>query len=82
MIDNKIFFKGERDGTPINFGNSFSYTNSKRSSSTRRILKNNEGENNDDNIDKNDDDCIFLLKSQNKTLKKELKESNELITFL
>ena len=81
MIDNKIFFKGGGDGSPITFGNSFSYTNSKRSSSTRRILKNNEGENND-NIDKNDDDCIFLLKSQNETLKKELKESNEQITFL
>ena len=56
-----IFFKDGGDGSPITFGNSFSYTNSKRSSSIRRILKNNDGEN-IDNIDKNDDDCIFLLK--------------------
>lgn len=81
IINNKIFFKGGGDGSPITFGNSFSYTNSKRSSSTRRILKNNDGEN-IDNIDKIDEDCVFLLKSQNEALKKELKESNEQITFL
>ena len=81
MIDNKIFFKGGEDGSPITFGNSFSYTNSKRSSSTRRILKNNENENTD-KIDNKDEDNISLLKSQNETLKKELKESNEQITYL
>ena len=81
MIDNKIFFKGGENGSPITFGNSFSYTNSKRSSSTRRILKNNENENTD-KIDNKDEDNISLLKSQNETLKKELKESNEQITYL
>ena len=81
MIDNKIFFKSGCDGSPITFGNSFSYTNSKRSSSTRRILKNNDKENLDNNYNK-DDDNVSLLKSQNETLKKELKESNEQITYL
>ena len=79
MIDNKIYFKGGINGSPITFGNSFSYTNSKRSSSTRRIYKNNDN----DNIDfRDDDNSVFLLKSQNETLKKELKESNEQITYL
>ena len=79
MIDNKIYFKGGVNGSPITFGNSFSYTNSKRSSSTRRIYKNNDN----DNIDfRDDDNSVFLLKSQNETLKKELKESNEQITYL
>ena len=81
MIDNKIFFKSGVDGSPITFGNSFSYTNSKRSSSKRRILKNNDNENMD-NIYNKDDDNVSLLKSQNETLKKELKESNEQITYL
>ena len=74
MIDNKILFKGGENGSPITFGNSFSYTNSKKSSSTRRVLKN-------DDIEK-DDESISILKSQNETLKKELKESNQQITFL
>ena len=81
IIDNKIFFKSGGDGSPITFGNSFSYTNSKRSSSTRRILKNNDNENMD-NIYNKDDDNVSLLKSQNETLKKELRESNEQITYL
>ena len=81
VMNNKIFFKGGEDGSPITFGNSFSYTNSKRSSSTRRILKNNENENIDNIINK-DNENISLLKSQNETLKKELKESNEQITYL
>lgn len=74
MIDNKILFKGGENGSPITFGNSFSYTNSKKSSSTRRVLKN-------EDIEK-DDESISILKSQNETLKKELKESNQQITFL
>ena len=78
IIDNRIYLKGGENGSPITFGNSFSYTNSKKSSSTRRILKNYDSEEMDIKIDEN----IFLLKSQNETLKKELKESNEQITFL
>ena len=81
MIDNKIFFKGGGDGSRITFGNSFSYTNSKKSSSTRRLFKNNENENLEI-IDNKDDENVILLKSQNESLKKELKESNKQITYL
>ena len=81
MIDNKIFFKGGGDGSRITFGNSFSYTNSKKSSSTRRLFKNNENENLE-NLDNKDDENVILLKSQNESLKKELKESNKQITYL
>ena len=81
MIDNKIFFKGGGDGSRITFGNSFSYTNSKKSSSTRRLFKNNENENLE-NLDNKDDEKVILLKSQNESLKKELKESNKQITYL
>ena len=80
MINNKITFKFG-NGSPITFGNSFSYTNSKRSSSNRMIIKNN-GNDNIEIIDKKDDDNVFLLKNQNETLKKELKESNEQINIL
>ena len=80
IIDNKIFFKGGGDGSRITFGNSFSYTNSKKSSSTRRVFKNNENENLE-NIDKEDENVNFL-KSQNESLKKELKESNKQISYL
>ena len=78
IMDNKIILKKCENGSPITFGNSFSYTNSKKSSSTRRVLKNNDNE----EADMKNDENIFLLKSQNETLKKELKESNEQITFL
>jgi hypothetical protein len=79
MIDNKIYLKAGGNGSPITFGNSFSYTNSKRSSSTRRVFKNNDIDTSDI---KDDDNSVFLLKSQNETLKKELKESNEQIIYL
>jgi hypothetical protein len=78
IMDNKIILKKCENGSPITFGNSFSYTNSKKSSSTRRVLKNNDNE----EADIKNDENIFLLKSQNETLKKELKESNEQIIFL
>ena len=77
-MENKILLKKCENGSPITFGNSFSYTNSKKSSSTRRILKNNDNE----DADMKNDENIYLLKSQNETLKKELKETNEQITFL
>ena len=78
IMDNKIILKKCENGSPITFGNSFSYTNSKKSSSTRRVLKNNDNE----EADMKNDENIFLLKSQNETLKKDLKETNEQITFL
>ena len=70
----EIIFKGINKGSPITFGNSFSYTNSKRSTNSNNKEKNEEKI----KIDKN----ILLLKCQNETLKKELKQSNQQITFL
>ena len=70
----EIIFKGINNGSPITFGNSFSYTNSKRSTNSNNKEKNEEKI----KIDKN----ILLLKCQNETLKKELKQSNQQITFL
>ena len=68
---NEIIFKGINKGSPITFGNSFSYTNSKRSSNSQNKEK-------EENIEKS----ILLLKNQNESLKHELKESNLQITFL
>ena len=68
---NKIIFKGINQGSPITFGNSFSYTNSKRSSNSKKKEKK-------EYIDKS----ILLLKNQNETLRHELKESNLQITYL
>jgi hypothetical protein len=72
---NKIIFKGINQGSPITFGNSFSYTNSKRSSNSKNKEK-------DKDTPEIIDKSVLLLKSQNETLKKELKESNLQITFL
>jgi hypothetical protein len=68
---NEIIFKGINKGSPITFGNSFSLTNSKRSSNSQNKEK-------EENIEKS----ILLLKNQNESLKHELKESNLQITFL
>ena len=71
----EIIFKGINKGSPITFGNSFSYTNSKRNSNSK-----NQEQNDDEKykIDKS----VLLLKCQNETLKKELKESNQQISIL
>ena len=71
----EIIFKGINKGSPITFGNSFSYTNSKRNSNSK-----NQEQNDDEKykIDKS----VLLLKCQNETLRKELKESNLQISFL
>ena len=70
----EIIFKGINNGSPITFGNSFSHTNTKRSSNSN----NEEKDNNKEQMDKS----ILLLKSQNEILKKELKQSNQQITYL
>ena len=64
--DNKIFLKGNCNGSIITFGNSFSYTNSK-------------GKN--DNKEEESEKIIYL-QNQNENLKKELKESNKQIIHL
>ena len=70
----EIIFKGINEGSPITFGNSFSHTNSKRSSNS----------NNKEKFDAKEkmDKSVLLLKNQNEILKKELKHSNQQITFL
>jgi len=70
----EIIFKGINQGSPITFGNSFSYTNSKRSINSNKEEK----EDKQEKMDKS----VLLLKNQNETLKKELKESNQQITYL
>ena len=97
LSENKIFLKCDNYSL-LTFGNSFSYSNSKRSKSTKK---------NDNNEEKNDaynnnnykiscKDLIFnnyynksnnnifinRLKEENETLKRELKQSNEQINFL
>ena len=70
----EIIFKGINKGSPITFGNSFSYTNSKRSSNSNKEEK--------QEIQEKIDKSVLLLKCQNETLKKELKESNQQISIL
>ena len=70
----EIIFKGINKGSPITFGNSFSYTNSKRSLNSNKEEK--------EDIQEKIDKSVLLLKCQNETLKKELKESNQQITLL
>ena len=71
----EIIFKGMSTCSQITFGNSFSYTNSKRSSNSKSKDKNEERK------EKNDK-SFLLLKNQNETLRKELKESNKQIMLL
>ena len=70
----EIIFKGINKGSPITFGNSFSYTNSKRSSNSNKEEK--------EEVQEKIDKSVLLLKCQNETLKKELKESNQQISIL
>ena len=91
--DNKIYLKCDNYSL-LTFGNSFSYSNSKRSKSTIKKGDNNNLENNKDknktiNICKdliykydNNNNYVSKLKEENETLKKELKESNDQISFL
>jgi hypothetical protein len=95
--ENKIVFRCD-DYSLFTFGNSFSYSNSKRSKSTKRFYGNDISNNIDVIDDSNKNSCFNLisqynsnknnnnyvnkLKEENENLKKELKESNEQITFL
>jgi hypothetical protein len=95
--ENKIVFRCD-DYSLFTFGNSFSYSNSKRSKSTKRFYGNDISNNIDVIDDSNKNSCFSLisqynsnksnnsyvnkLKEENENLKKELKESNEQITFL
>ena len=94
--ENKIVFRCD-DYSLFTFGNSFSYSNSKRSKSTKRFYGNDINNNIDIIDDSNKNSCFNLvsqynirnnnnyvnkLKEENENLKKELKESNDQITFL
>ena len=101
--ENKIILKCDNNSL-LTFGNSFSYSNSQKSKSTKKFF-NNDNNNKDkdkdiiniNNKDKNKNSCFNLigqynlnnnynyvnkLKEENETLRKELKESNDQITFL
>ena len=97
LNENKIILKCDNYSL-LTFGNSFSYSNSQRSKSTKKYLNNDKNNNNEINIvnnDENKNSCFNLisqyninnnyvnkLKEENETLRKELKESNDQITFL
>ena len=71
----------------LTFGNSFSYSNSQKRKTNRKFLNNdNKKSNNKDNnmdLDKlNDNSYVNRLKLENETLKKELEESAQQISFL
>ena len=93
MSENKIYLKCDNYSL-LTFGNSFSYSNSQRSKSNKK--NSNIEEYNDknktinyykdlvinfSNYNKNNN-YVNKLKEENETLKKELKESNEQISFL
>ena len=97
MSDNKIYLKCDNYSL-LTFGNSFSYSNSQRSKSTKKNGNENIEEYNYNGKNKTINYCkdliinysnnnknntyINKLKEENETLKKELKESNEQINFL
>jgi hypothetical protein len=89
--EKKIFLKCDNYSL-LTFGNSFSYSNSKRSKSTKKN-ENNEQKSSksfykdvmiNNYNDKNNNNYILLnkLKEENETLRKELKHSNEQISML
>ena len=85
LNENNILLKFDNNSS-LTFGNSFSYSNSKRSKSTKRH------NNNDENINNNltffqqsnnkNNNYINKLKEENEALKKELRESNNEISLL
>ncbi len=97
LSENKIFLKCDNYSL-LTFGNSFSYSNSKRSKSTKKNDNNEEKKDsyNNNNYKICSKDLIFnnyynksnnnisinRLKEENETLKRELKQSNEQINFL
>jgi hypothetical protein len=98
LNENKIVLKCDNNSL-LTFGNSFSYSNSQKSKSTKKYFNNDKKNNNDKNIIIHNDNAknssftllnhcninnnyLNKLKEENETLRKELKESNDQITFL
>ena len=69
----------------LTFGNSFSYSNSQKRKTNKKFLNNENNKSNNKyiNMDKiNDNSYVNKLKLENETLKKELQESAQQISFL
>ena len=81
LNENIIFLKNDNNSS-LTFGNSFTYSNSQRSKSTKKD-KNVDNINNQLSLyNNNNNNYLTKLKEENETLKKELKESNDQISFL
>jgi hypothetical protein len=78
LNENIIFLKYDNNSS-LTFGNSFTYSNSQRSKSTK---KNENVDNISNKFPFRNNNYLNKLKEENETLKKELKESNDQITFL
>lgn len=79
LNENIIFLKNDNSSS-LTFRNSFTYSNSQRSKSTKKSEINDKVNNNLTFYYKNN--YVNKLKEENETLKKELKESNDQITLL
>ena len=78
LNENIIFLKYDNNSS-LTFGNSFTYSNSQRSKSTK---KNENVDNISNKFPFRNNNYVNKLKEENETLKKELKESNDQIKFL
>ena len=84
--EDKIILKCD-NYSMLTFGNSFSYSNSQKRKNGKKFLNNDNNKSNNKNkdmdIDKlNDNSYVNRLKLENETLKKELQESAQQISFL
>ena len=94
--ENRIILKCENYSL-LTFGNSFSYSNSQKSKSTKKYFNNDNKKNKDINVNNNDNksscfnlisqynlnnNYVIKLKEENEILKKELKESSKKISLL
>ena len=95
--ENKVILKCDNNSL-LTFGNSFSYSNSHKSKSTKKLFNNDNNDKESININNNDknnnslfnltghynmkNNIVNKLKEENETLRKELKESNEQINLL
>jgi hypothetical protein len=84
--EDKIILKCD-NYSMLTFGNSFSYSNSQKRKNGKKFLNNDNNKNNNKNKDMdidelNDNSYVNRLKLENETLKKELQESAQQISFL
>lgn len=84
--EDKIILKCD-NYSMLTFGNSFSYSNSQKRKNGKKFLNNDNNKSNNKNKDMdidelNDNSYVNRLKLENETLKKELQESAQQISFL